>query len=471
MVSARERAYGRLAVTLMVVVGSLLLGQIPLPGVDIDAFEKVFAAAGGSRDRTLVGITTLGLVQVCSTVLLIEVLALLIPRWRAWRGGGYPERQRLWTRTMVVALVLVTIQSFFLVRWLRSTNVAFSAFGELVSGIDIPLVRVALMLSMVGGTFLLYWLTRVIDGLGAANGFSALIVLPSVVPTLGDAVSSARHRIDAGDRVLWPLALAAVVVVAITWLASGRPLRRCGAPAPAVELPTPSSSIQPVVIAYSLLQMPAQLTKMGVNLLPAALESELWLQRVIEAVLALPLCLLLAWLFNRPRAVAEAWQRAGGPDADGAAVRDGVPAAFARSLAWSLAVCWSLLGVQWVCLDAKLDVQLVNLVVIACVAMDIGEEVRFRSRNGALARVWPVHRLYLLPFMLKALEAAGIPAFPRCRRHRTLWSFFTPYLPVDILVPVADASHAEAILRPLSGAPAEVAPAEIAQPSPAALPT
>src|SRR5438477_1463461 len=148
MVSARERAYGRLAVTLMVVVGSQLLAQIPLPGVNIDLFERL-SAARGSSDRTMVGITTLGLVQVCSSVLLIEVLALVIPRWRAWRGGGYPERQRLWTRAMVVALVLVTVQSYFLVRWLRGTTVAFSQFGELVSGMDIPLMRAAQMLSMV----------------------------------------------------------------------------------------------------------------------------------------------------------------------------------------------------------------------------------------------------------------------------------------------------------------------------------
>jgi len=223
-------------------------------------------------------------------------------------------------------------------------------------------------------------------------------------------------------------------------------------------------------MTYSLLQMPAQLAAFGVGL-PAAFALDLWLRRGIEAVLAIPICLLLAWLFNRPRAVAEAWQRAGWPGADGAAVRDGVLAAFVRSLAWSLAVCWSLMGAEWVCVDARLDVQLVNLVVIACVAMDIGEEVLFRSRHGALARVWPVHRLYVLPFMLKALQAAGIPALPRCRRHRTLWSFFTPYLPVEILVPVDHASRAEVILRALSGTPAQVAPAEIAQPPPAALPT
>src|SRR6478672_11094426 len=111
MVSAREHAYGRLAVMVVVALGSVLLAQIPLPGINIDAFEKVFTGAGGTRDRTLVGITTLGVVPICSAVLLIEVLALVIPRWRAWRGGGYPERGRLWTRAMIAALVLVTIQS------------------------------------------------------------------------------------------------------------------------------------------------------------------------------------------------------------------------------------------------------------------------------------------------------------------------------------------------------------------------
>ena len=78
-----------------------------------------------------------------------------------------------------------------------------------------------------------------------------------------------------------------------------------------------------------------------------------------------------------------------------------------------------------------------------------------------------MHRLYLLPIMLKALEAEGIPAFARGRRNRTLWNFFAPWVPVDILVPVDRASRAEAILGPLAGSPA---PAEIAPPPAASLP-
>ena len=53
--------------------------------------------------------------------------------------------------------------------------------------------------------------------------------------------------------------------------------------------------------------------------------------------------------------------------------------------------------------------------------------------------------------MLKALSAAGIPAFPRGRRHRTLWNFFAPFVPVEILVPIEHAPRAEALLVPFAG--------------------
>ena len=466
MVSAREGALGRLAVTLIVPMAALFLAQIPLPGLDIDAFDKLFAMASRSSDRQQIGIFCLQLNPFFSAALLVEVLALAIPRWRAWRPGGYPERGRIWRRVRIAALVMALIQAFFISRWLKHSAASFSFIPGLITDPDSPLMMAAQILTVAGGTFLLYALTRVIDGVGAGNGFSVMIVAFMAGPTVDAAIVSAQQRSQAGDRILWPLAIAAVAVAAVTRLAGGGPLRPHASAPKAVELPTPSSGLQPVVASYALLQMPKQLSVLGINLLPPAIESEIWLRRGAEAVAAAALCLLFAWLFNRPPAVAAAWERAGGPNADGAPASDAVGVAFARSLAGSLAVCWGLMGVQWICADAALTVQLLNLVVIACVALDIAEELRFRLRNGALARVWPGHRLYVLPFMLKALEAEGIPAFTRCRRHRTLWNFLTPYLPVEILVPVAHAIRAEAILRPLSGVPAE-----IAQASPAPLPS
>jgi len=109
------------------------------------------------------------------------------------------------------------------------------------------------------------------------------------------------------------------------------------------------------------------------------------------------------------------------------------------------------MAAEWMCADAKLTIRVVELTVIACVVMDVAGELKFRYAHGAVAGVWPVHRLYTLPGLLNALDAAGIPAFPRGRHYRTLWNFFAPMVPVDILVPVEHANRAEAILVPLAG--------------------
>jgi len=192
------------------------------------------------------------------------------------------------------------------------------------------------------------------------------------------------------------------------------------------------------------------LTSFGIELFPPELSEDTWMRRSVQVALIGGICVLEAWLFNRPRRVADAWRQASGAGTDDAQLRDRVRSAFARGLAWSLAVCWALAAADWLCAEAKLVFSVVNLTVIACVVMDVAGELRFRSRHGALAPVWPVHRLYILSGMLQALEAAGIPAYARARRHRTLWSFLMPYVPVDILVPMAFAQRAEEILLPLA---------------------
>ena len=105
------------------------------------------------------------------------------------------------------------------------------------------------------------------------------------------------------------------------------------------------------------------------------------------------------------------------------------------------------MAVEWFCADADLAISVISLAVIACVVVDVAAEIGFRYRHGALIPLLPVHRLFMLPVLLKALETAGIPAFARGRRYRTLWNCVAPFVPVDILVPAAHAGAAEAIVR------------------------
>ena len=294
-----------------------------------------------SFDPAVLGIFSLQMNPFIAAALLVEVLALLVPRWRPLRQGGYPERDRLWKAMKIVALLLVLSQAFFIVRWLRRTEDVFSGLAGMITGPSSePLMSVVQILSVVGGAFALLWLTRLIDTWGAGNGFSVMIVAFMAMPMAESLFWAVRNQSQSDDRIVVPLGLAAVAVAAVTRLAGGRPLRPRAAPRARDELPMPSSSLKPMITSVALWQFHSWLAKFGIELFPDGLPPETWTRRAIQAALTAGFCLLAAWLFNRPRAVEEAWRRAGVADADAAQIEDLVRAAFARSLAWSLAICW-----------------------------------------------------------------------------------------------------------------------------------
>ncbi len=430
----------------------MLLARVPLPGVDAGAIEWFVARSHrASFDVTLMGILAIELTPFISASWWVEALALVVPGWRLWRLGGYPERANLWAWVKLLALVLALAQSFLMVRWLQRTSDIYPAF---LGSLDLfrydNVMFIAQMLSLVGGTFLLYWLARLIDRYGAGNGMTVLIAAFGVIPIGRSLFVSVRHTLENGEGNLLPLALgaAAVAVAAVTRLASGRPLRPGRAPLGTDVLPAPSSGVKPIAVAVAILRLPESIARLGNWVVPKALQPDGWTGRGLEAVFTAATCVVLAWAFNRPSVVAKAWLRAGVPEVDAQPTQ--TRAAFARALGVALIVCCGLLAVQWFCVDAGVSLSLVGATLTACVVVDIVGELRFRARHGAVAGVWPVHRLYLLTPLLTALDAAGIPAFPRARCYRTLWNFFAPFAPVEILVPVGDAIRAEAILRPLA---------------------
>lgn len=446
----RGDVYRRIAVTVLAPIAALLLARIPLPGVNTVVFEKLYGSAGSKAyDPADQGIFCIGLHPFISAAIVVELLALVIPRWRALRLGGYPERDRLWKRVVIIALVFVTVQSFFFVRWLRGTSAAFYMYGDVLVGDPYdPFWIAAQMVSLIAGTFLFFWLTRIIDRYGIGNGFAVMIVglmVPSVVHDLYWFVF--WHEFD----ILKPIGLAAVAVAAVTRLAGGRPLKPSAPPTGADRLPAPASSLSPVLDGSGIMALPSQIAAFAPFAIPAALTPGTTLNQAIEIGVVGALCLLMTWLFNRPRSLAQTWKRGGGPDPESGSIDDRVRAAFARSLALALAICWGMTAIEWICADAHLKVTVVSLTMVACAVMDVVDEIRFRLRHGPLVPAWPVHRLFVLPVMLDALKAAEIPAFARARHVRTLWNFFAPYVPVDILVPADQLAPAETILRARSG--------------------
>jgi hypothetical protein len=351
---------------------------------------------------------------------------------------------------VIITLVLVTEQSFFFVKWLRGLSDSFymSRYFILGDRYD-PFWITAQTISLVAGTFLFFWLTRLIDRYGLGNGFAVMFVAFMVPSTVNTVYGFLWFN---GFGGVPTLLLAAGGVFVVTRLAGGRRLKPSAPPTDAERLlPMPASGLGPVDDAGGIRWFPQQIAAFVPFAIPAVLAPGTDTSKAIQIGLVGALCLLTTWLFNRPRLLAQTWKRGGAPDPDGMAIDDRVRAAFARSLAMALAICWGMTALEWKIADSHLNVSVVSLTMIACVVTDVVEEIRFRLKHGAVVAAWPVHRLFVLPVMLDALKAARIPAFPRSRHYRTLLNFFAPYAPVDILVPADQLAPAETILRARSG--------------------
>jgi hypothetical protein len=78
--------------------------------------------------------------------------------------------------------------------------------------------------------------------------------------------------------------------------------------------------------------------------------------------------------------------------------------------------------------------------------IDLTSEWSFRQRHGALERVWEVHRVYEIDALLRRLESEGLHPFARGRHLRAAFQFFGPFIPVSIVVPVAEAAKARELV-------------------------
>jgi hypothetical protein len=74
-------------------------------------------------------------------------------------------------------------------------------------------------------------------------------------------------------------------------------------------------------------------------------------------------------------------------------------------------------------------------VILIAIVHDLLRESRFRREHGELVSIGQLNRLAELPRAMAALDGASIPATALGQGHRSMFHFFAPYVPVDIVVP------------------------------------
>ncbi|WP_428268562.1 SecDF P1 head subdomain-containing protein [Haliangium sp.] len=444
------RPWGRLVFTcaaaLAVHYGAPL---VSLPGIDLATAKDVTVGLDIDIEAMMGNVFVLGLGPIFSAFVLVELAALLVPRWRRLRIGGPDGRARLGRPTAIVSVLLALLGGYSVALWLEGLSVDSFAPGIML---DPGLAsRLTIACTLAAAVFVLWFVASAISRYGLGNGFSVLLAtaaldLPSYLFGLRDSSAIA----DDGRVVVIALALCVVVVV------TSRILRvRAGGP---LGLRLPTCGVIPIVEAGALagalgLAAGTVADTVGAALSPSG-------QPLTATITQLGLVATLAVVFS----FAFSWPdrplgRARLIDPDAQARRR---AAFWRGTVTSTlyllaASALTMAVARWV-VDSPYDLvragtpyDLVGLIVATAVAMDLLAEWRALRGRRDLVSVWPVHRVQVLSLALDALRGAGIEAHARGAYHRSLLHFFGPFVPIELMVPAADADRARQLVHGLLG--------------------
>jgi hypothetical protein len=415
----------------------VLVGRVPIMALGLN----LEVLRGADFDPSTFGIFAFGVGPIVSAALLVELAAVVVPRWRPLRHGGYPGRSRLWTATSALALALAAMQAFFILRWMSSSPPAMGLVPETFISKSLVLVV------PVVGQFVLLRLAELIDRHGTGHGLSVLIVafaLPTMTGVLTRTVAQRLAGDDRGMEGMLILALMAIVAVVVS--VARRPGRGWERHPPRPELLTPAAGVLPYTATLLCVGFPVALRPF--------VRIDFWptegtpLYYGLEVVMLVGFSALFTRLLNRPGRVAALWRRGPG-QLDEPTALEAARAAFGNGFGRAVALGLALAGVRSLGLQAHVGLDPLMMAVIGCVAVDLAGERRFRRDHGAVTAVWPLHRTYAVGPALSGLAAAGIPAFPRALRHGALVSFWGPYVPVELLVPAPRAEEAQALMRAL----------------------
>src|SRR5207244_9051034 len=158
--------------------------QVPVPGIDIGALQKLIQQQGSSGflafinlfsggALTRLAVFALGIMPYITSSIIMQLLTVVIPKLQQWQdqGEGGVKKINQWTRYVTVVLAL-----------LQSTGLVFlfhsgaSQIPDVFRSGTFTWQNVSLIvMTLTAGTALIMWLGELITQRGVGNGMSILI--------------------------------------------------------------------------------------------------------------------------------------------------------------------------------------------------------------------------------------------------------------------------------------------------------
>ena len=425
--AASAALWGRAVVSAACAGIALALTTIVLPGLDL---ESIGALTAGSGHVGEISLGAIGLLPVVLAFVLVEIVALAVPRWRPLRITGAAGRDRLKLAVLVTALLFAGLQAY-----------GIGLFVDSLVWYGIPVAANAALVitvSLVGATGLYVALTWVVDRHGLGNGFSVILGAEAAAYFVVHTGQATWNAVAGGFLSLGALAFLVAGLLGVAWMTGRLVTGRHPGPR---SLCLPACGTAPLLDTVALAALPVTLGSLGVDTRWAEhllVEPGRFDARTVALIAGL--ALLWSWLFNRPGRVAAV---------AGVGLAEAKRRVW-RAALWSVAFLLVAAGVSSLSAaigDAGIFAPVFEAMLLAAIATDLHAEWCFRREHGDATSAGRVDRTYALEPVLDSLRTAGVPSLAQSRGHRALLHFFGPHIGVELLVPASRAEVAGGIIQ------------------------
>ena len=263
----------RLLFTLGALIVYRLGTYIPLPGIDMVAFQHAFndqskgifgmmnMFSGGAVQR--MAVFALNLMPYISASIIIQLMGSVYAPWEKLRKeGGEAGRKQLNQYTRYLTVFLGLVQSFGIAEAMQAGGMAIDPG---------PFFIITAMVTLTGGTLFLMWLGEQVTARGIGNG-SSIIIFAGIVAVLPRTLGNLMSMSSTGDInpavlvMILAVLVGAVVFIVFMERAQRRllvqyPKRQVGnkimgGESSFMPLKVNTSGVIPPIFASSLLLMP-----------------------------------------------------------------------------------------------------------------------------------------------------------------------------------------------------------------------
>jgi preprotein translocase subunit SecY len=250
--------------------------SLPTPGVSQHAvnaclqttgktgvFQLVNLFSGGSLLKLTV--FALGIMPYITASIILQLLAVVIPRLETLRQEGQSGQARITQYTRYLTIGLAILQSTGIIALARSGNLIPGCTDKLIPNPSVFTIG-TMVLTMTAGTAVIMWLGELITDRGVGNGMSLMIFTQVIAVIPGEMLAIYKEKHAFVFLIVLAVGVAIIAFVALMEQAQRRiPVqyakrmvgrRMYGGTSTYIPLKVNQAGVIPVIFASSLLYIP-----------------------------------------------------------------------------------------------------------------------------------------------------------------------------------------------------------------------